>query len=423
MKAAKTIGLFPFSSSQLAVGFAMPIKASVVLIRWPVVIICSYLLLYPSSHVIPQSVLHGLILAYIASNVVLYFVSEERFLSPSFYYPIVILDTVVLTLSLIINGNVEADFYLTYFLLIIICCIFEDPKILTVVSVFAPLVYTLLLFQSAGSIHPSVFLRLPFLFVVSLFYGYFAQLIRAQRALKEEAEQKSRGKKEVLDIVSHEFRTPLNLISGYAQVLKSKTLGDVTEEQEQALAKILRQSDNLLHLVNSILDLTRIEAGELPLQREEIRLPEYLQQMKLNHEVILDKPLSLQWTFPPDLPTIISDKAKLTIILQNLINNAIKFTDKGSIQVSTRWRADKRALELEVADTGAGIPKEALPIIFDKFRQVDSSITRVHGGIGLGLHIVKAFTEMLGGTVAVRSELDKGSTFTLTLPVESGPAP
>jgi signal transduction histidine kinase len=386
MKAANTIGLFPFNSSpQFPVRFAMPIKASVVLIRWPVVIICSYLLLYPSSHVIPQSLLHAFILAYIASNVALYFVSEDRFLSPSFYYPIIILDTIVLTLSLIINGNVEADFYLTYFLLIIICCFFEDPKILTAVSVFAPLVYTLLLFQSAGSIHPSVFLRLPFLFVVSLFYGYFAQLIRAQRALKEEAEQKSQGKKEVLDIVSHEFRTPLNLIGGYAQALKGKTLGDITQEQEQALAKILRQSDNLLHLINGFLDLTRIEAGEISLQQEEIRLPEYLQEMKLNYEVILDKPLSLQWFFAPDLPTIISDKAKLTIIVQNLINNAIKFTDKGSIQVSTRWRADKKALELEVADTGAGIPKEALPIIFDKFRQVDSSITRVHGGIGLGL--------------------------------------
>jgi signal transduction histidine kinase len=423
MKAANAIALFPFNASQFAVRFAMPIKASVVLIRWPVVIICSYLLLYPSSHIIPQSLLHAFILAYITSNVALYFVGEERFLSPSFYYPIIILDTVVLTLSLIINGNVEADFYLTYFLLIIICCIFEDPKILTAVSVFAPLVYTLLLFQSAGSVHPSVFLRLPFLFVVSLFYGYFAQLIRAQRALKEEAEQKSQGKKEVLDIVSHEFRTPLNLIGGYAQALKSKTLGDITQEQEQALAKILRQSDNLLQLVNGFLDLTRIEAGEISLQKEEIRLPEYLQAMKLNCEVILDKPLSLQWSFSPDLPTIISDKTKLTIILQNLINNAIKFTDKGSIQVSTRWHADKKALELEIADTGAGIPKEALPIIFDKFRQVDSSITRVHGGIGLGLHIVKAFTEMLRGTVAVKSEVNKGSTFTLTLPVEIGPAP
>ncbi len=416
MKAEKTIGLFPFTSSQFTVRFGMPIKASVVLIRWPVVIICSYLLLYPSSHVIPPWVLHAFILAYVASNVALYFVDEDRFLSPAFYYPIVVLDTIVLTLSLIINGNVEADFYLTYFLLIIICCFFEDPKILTAVSVIAPLVYMLLLFQSAGSLHPSVFLRLPFLFVVSLFYGYFAQLIRVQKALKEEAEQKNQGKKEVLDIVSHEFRTPLNLISGYAQALKSDTLGEVTEEQKQALAKIIRQSDNLLYLVNSILDLTRIEAGDLSVQREEIPLAEYLQEMKLNYEVILDKPLSLQWVFPPDLPTIVSDKAKLTIILQNLIDNAIKFTDNGSIQISARRCADKKAVEFDVVDTGVGIPREALPIVFEKFRQVDSSITRVHGGIGLGLHIVKAFTEMLGGTIAVKSEFNKGSTFTLTLP-------
>ena len=417
MKAGKTIDLFPFASSRLVVRFGMPIKASVVLIRWPVVIICSYLLLYPSSQVLPPAVLNALVLVYIASNVALYFVGEDRFLSPSFYYPIVIADTVVLTLSLIINGNVEADFYLTYFLLIIICCIFEDPKILTAVSVVAPVLYMLLLFQSAGSIHPSVFLRLPFLFVVALFYGYFAQLIRVQKALKEEAEQKNQGKKEVLDIVAHELRTPLNLVSGYAQALKSKTLGEVTEEQEQALGKIIRQSDNLLQLVNSILDLTRIEAEDLSLQQEEILLPEYLQEMKLNYEVILDKPLALQWSFSPDLPTIVSDRAKLTIVLQNLINNAIKFTDQGSIQIFARWRADKKAVAIDIVDTGAGIPKEALSIIFDKFRQADSSSTRVHGGVGLGLHIVKVFTEILGGTIAVKSELHKGSTFTLTLPV------
>src|SRR6266446_1711768 len=107
MKAAKTISLFPFTSSQFAVRLGMPIKASVVLIRWPVVIICSYLLLYPSSHVLPQLVLHTFILAYVASNVALYFVDEDRFLSPAFYYPIVVVDTVVLTLSLTINGNVE----------------------------------------------------------------------------------------------------------------------------------------------------------------------------------------------------------------------------------------------------------------------------------------------------------------------------
>jgi signal transduction histidine kinase len=417
MNAVKTVDLFPFTSPQLAARLGMPIKTSVVLIRWPVVIICSYLLLYPSFQLVPEPVLHAFVLFYIASNVALYFVSEERFLSPVFYYPVVIADTVVLTLSLVINGNVEADFYLTYFLLIIICCIFEDPKISTAISVLAAVLYGLLLLRSADNIHPGVFLRIPFLFVVALFYGYFARLIRAHKALIEEAKQKNEGKKEVLDIVSHEFRTPLNLISGYAQALKSKTLGDISEEQGQALARIMRQSDNLLYLVNGILDLTRLEAGDVSLQREEILLSEYLQEMKLNYEVILDKPLSLQWSFPSNLPKISSDKAKLTVILQNLINNAIKFTEDGSIRVSARWRAGTKAVEIEVSDTGIGIPKEAFSLIFEKFRQVDSSATRVHGGVGLGLHIVRVFTEMLGGTVDVKSDVNRGSTFTLTLPV------
>jgi signal transduction histidine kinase len=417
MKAARSIHLFSFNSAQSAPRLGMPIKASVVLIRWPVVIVCAYLLLYPSFHYIPQPVLYGFILVYVVSNVVLYFIDDEYFSSPTFYYPIVVSDTVVLTLSLIINGNVEADFYLTYFLLIIICCIFEDPKILTGISVLAPLFYALLLFRSADSIHPSVFLRLPFLFVVSLFYGYFAQLIRVQRVLKQEADQRNQGKKEVLDIVSHEFRTPLNLISGYAQALRSKTLGSITGEQDQALGKILQQSDNLLCLINSVLDLTQIEAGEIPLERNEIRLSEYLQEMRLNYELTLDKPLVLRWSFSSDLPTISSDKAKLNVILQNLINNAIKFTEKGFIEVSARSRADRNAVEINVADTGVGIPKEALSTIFDKFRQVDSSATRVYGGVGLGLYLVKAFTELLGGSITVKSEPDRGSTFTLLLPI------
>jgi signal transduction histidine kinase len=100
-----------------------------------------------------------------------------------------------------------------------------------------------------------------------------------------------------------------------------------------------------------------------------------------------------------------------------LINNAIKFTDHGSIEVRARWQAEAKTIEIAVSDTGVGIPKESLSVIFEKFRQVDSSATRVYGGVGLGLHIVKVFTEMLGGSVAVTSELNRGSTFTLTLPV------
>jgi len=416
MKTATTIDLFPFASSPAATGFGMPIKASVILIRWPVVIICSYLLLYPLQQLFPESLLHLFILFYIGSNVGLYFVKEKQFASASFYSPLVVADTLVLTLSLVINGHVEADFYLAYFLLIIICCIFENPRILALITLLAPVVYGLLLFRSSGDFNPSVYLRLPFLFIIALFYGYFTQLVRAQKRLKQEAEQRNQGKKEVLDIVSHEFRTPLNLIVGYAQAVRDRVFGEVTQEQEEALGKILRQSDNLLYMVNAMLDLARIDAGAVSPEREEFSLVELLRELRVNHEPPLDKPVALQWFIPADLPTMCSDQAKLRIILQNLINNAIKFTDEGTIRFSARPTADHGMVEFEITDSGIGIPKETVPFIFDKFRQGDSSSTRQRGGIGLGLHLVKVFAESLGGTISVKSQPGQGSTFTLVLP-------
>jgi signal transduction histidine kinase len=124
----------------------------------------------------------------------------------------------------------------------------------------------------------------------------------------------------------------------------------------------------------------------------------------------------MRWLIPSELPTLQSDKARLTIVVQNLINNAIKFTEreKSKFQPDT---CGKNRVEIEVKDTGIGIPKEALIVIFDKFRQVDNSSTRSYGGVGLGLHIVKVYTEALGGSVAVESLPGKGSTFTLSLPV------
>ena len=226
MATVRQINLLPFTSSTMEQRFGFPLKLSVILIRWPVVIICTYLLLYPSVELIPIWFSYGAILLYIASNVGLYFFPEERFASWSFYYPLVIADTIVLTLSLVTNGYSEKEFYLTFFVVILGSCIIEDAKIRTIVSIAAPLFYSVTLFTNAADLHPSVFLRLPFLFVVSLFYGYFTQFIRMERAFAQEEEIRSRGRKEILNIVSHEFRTPLNVIAGYAQALREKTWGD-----------------------------------------------------------------------------------------------------------------------------------------------------------------------------------------------------
>lgn len=422
MKTAATIDLFPFASSSPATGLGMPVKTSVILIRWPVVIICSYLLLYPVDPRFSENLLQFFILFYIGSNLGLYFVSEKQFASASFYSPLVLTDTLVLTFPLIINGHIEADFYLTYFLLIIICCIFENPRVLALITFLAPVIYGLLLFHSTGDFNPSVYLRLPFLFIIALFYGYFSQLVRVQKKLKQEAEQRNQGRKEVLNIVSHEFRTPLNLVVGYAQAIKDRVFGEITKEQEQAVAKILRQSDNLLYMVNTMLELARIEAGAVSPEREEFSLIDLFRELRVNHEPPLDKPVALQWFIPSDLPKMCSDQGKLRIILQNLINNAIKFTDKGTIRISAKRTTDHHQVEFEVADSGIGIPKETLPFIFDRFCQGDSSSARQRGGVGLGLHLVKVFAESLGGAVSVTSQPGQGSTFTLVLPMVAGKA-
>jgi signal transduction histidine kinase len=412
----QTIDLFQVGSPQLA-HFRLSLKPSIILIRWPVVIICSYLFLNPSTKYLPESFFQGFIVLYVLSNVALYFLDEHWFASWSFYYPLVIADTIVLTLSVIINGRADTEFYFAFFLLIMVSCIFEDAKLRAGLSFAAPLVYAGLLFRSGQPLDTGVYLRFPFLFVVAFYYGYFTQFIQTEKALKEEAEKKIQGKKEMLDIIAHEFRTPLNVIGGYAQAFKGKVLGDVTEDQNNALNKMLMQTENLQHLVNSVLEITRVEAGELSVDQETINLHEYLEDLRCRYETPREGPVTLRWSFSSDLPAISSDRDKLTMILQNLINNALKFTDRGSVEVAAHESSDKKTVEFAITDTGIGISKEALPLIFEKFSQADRSSTRPYGGVGLGLYIVRVFTRIIGGSIAVQSEPHQGSTFTLSLPI------
>ncbi len=408
---------FQLATQRLGGRFGLGPKSNVILVRWPVVIVCSYMLLSPATKMVAPTLLYLFVALYVASNVALRFVDDARFERSSFYTPLVIADTAVLTASLVINGQVETDFYLTYFLLIIICCILENPKILIFVATFAPAVYGVFLLRSSASLDPDLLLRFPFLFIIALFCGYFARLSRAERLLKEEAEQRNLGKTEALHLVSHELRSPLHLIGGWTQGLVSNMFGAVSAEQSVVLNKILRQTENLTYMVNSILDLARIEAGETAVEQDDFSLIEFFQQVCPNFDVPVDKPVVLQWDIAPDLPVLRSDRGKLVIILQNLINNAIKFTERGSVKISAQWAAQHDRVDIAVSDSGIGIPKEALPFIFEKFRQVKDSQSQVRGGVGLGLHTVKVFAELLDGSITVKSEPGQGSTFTLSLPV------
>ena len=148
-----------------------------------------------------------------------------------------------------------------------------------------------------------------------------------------------------------------------------------------------------------------------------IHLGDFFHGMKANYDNPTGKEVTLIWDYPADLPALKTDCVKLKHIVENLINNAIKFTEVGNVVISARQLRDRSAVMLKVTDTGIGIPSAALPFIFDKFYQVDASQTRTYGGVGLGLHVVKKFTELLGAEIEVESQQNKGSTFTLTLPL------
>lgn len=238
-----------------------------------------------------------------------------------------------------------------------------------------------------------------------------------------ELERANRVKAEFLNVVSHELRTPLTAIIGYTGIVCDSTFGGINQAQENALRRTLRCAQELLAMITSILEATKIESGQVQVESHEIKLGNFLDEFRSAYRNPFDKELILRWDYPPGLPMIKIDSEKLRQILGNLIDNAIKFTEKGHVTISARCLSEAKLLEFQVADTGVGIPKEAQPDIFGMFRQLDGSATRVHGGVGLGLHIVKTFTEMLGGKVDVESEQGNGSIFTVTIPFSpvSGP--
>jgi signal transduction histidine kinase len=237
-----------------------------------------------------------------------------------------------------------------------------------------------------------------------------------------ELETANRGKDEFLGVISHELRTPLNVIKGYTEIMLNEVLGEIKAEQKNALEIIGNQASELFTMINGLLQVTRIEAGAVRAATWEVNLGELLNELRSNYSIPYGKDLTLLWDYPADLPTLHTDDEKLKAVLQNLINNAIKFTEKGTVTVSARQFALPNRIDVRVADTGIGIPAEKIDSIFDMFQQVDSSATRKFSGVGLGLYIVKKFTELLGGRVTVESEVSRGSVFTVTIPLDGAVA-
>ncbi len=578
-------------------------KDTVIRLRWPLVILSSYLLYYTPSEWLTPTQVQVVLSLYLLSHSTLYFLADDLFDSPYFYGPLLVFDTIVLGAVLSTSGTASPDFYFACLFTVILSCICNDARGLLVVTILAPLIYGYFVFNSAESLNPSIYLRLPFPFVISLFYGYFAQVERLRRTARDKDEQVQRQQKtaeeirrqrerlevlhevnsaitltidkaqiltsfvetalihlpyaaaivrlkrpgtgaletvaargfktkaldgankplaltdrvvtdqralkilnaftdtrvqdveffedeglvsflgvplvannealgclvlltreehefneeeidflstlagqaaiavhhselydqsqrqadelrnahkmkdEFLKIVSTQLKTPLTVIAGYADMFLERLLGEITPIQEKAIETVARQSKELHRLINTVLQVSNIEAETPRVERHEINLWEFLSELRTFYDIRPSKDVKLLWNYPADLPSFQGDRGKLKRILENLIDNALKFTDQGTVAVSVRYLGAKKVLEFIIRDTGVGIPREQISTIFERFRQVPGANSGgQHGGIGLGLYIVKKYLDLLDGKILVDSRAGAGSTFTLQIP-------
>jgi len=244
-----------------------------------------------------------------------------------------------------------------------------------------------------------------------------ASLVLAHARVVDELERASRLKSEFVATMSHELRTPLNVILGYSDLLLDGTFGALSREQTETMQHVEKSARDLLELIDATLDLSRLEAGQTPLTVTDVYVPELVAEVEGEVHALRQRPgVKFGWELTGDLPHIYTDRLKLKVILKNLIGNAMKFTQEGAVTVAIA-AAEGGGVAISVADTGVGITPEALPIIFEPFRQADSSMTRRFGGVGLGLYIVKRLLETLGGTIGVDSIVGRGSTFRVWVPV------
>jgi GAF domain-containing protein len=243
-----------------------------------------------------------------------------------------------------------------------------------------------------------------------------ARLFREIAEKGKQLEVASRHKSDFLASMSHELRTPLNAILGFNEMILGQIYGDVPADMKEPLEDIQKSGKHLLRLINNVLDLAKIEAGRMELSLQDYSVQDTVESVRATlRPLAVEKGLEFVVTVPQELPLAFGDSGRITQCLMNLAGNSLKFTKAGRVEISVA--ENDGLLCFRVADTGIGIPREKIPLLFTEFKQTDATVASEYGGTGLGLSISKKFVEMHGGRIWIESELGKGSAFIFEIPL------
>jgi signal transduction histidine kinase len=257
---------------------------------------------------------------------------------------------------------------------------------------------------------------------VDVFASVSRELRDREQLLEEKSQQlemASRHKSDFLSSMSHELRTPLNAILGFNEMLLGQIYGEVSADMQAPLAQIQTSGKHLLHLINNVLDLAKIEAGRMELALSDYSVHDTVESVRSTlRPLAVEKGLEFLASVPDDIPLAYGDAGRITQCLMNLAGNSLKFTKAGKVEISVELKDG--TLVYRVADTGIGIPPDKIGSLFSEFKQTDATIASEYGGTGLGLSISRKFVEMHGGRIWAESELGKGSAFIFEIPLRFG---